>query len=248
MCLAWCVPAAAGTACTEAVPSPATIAHAADTALRVVHALDARNASVALLARAGTDLSKHGLRYSHVAFVLRDHPDGRWSVVHLLNRCGTAYSGVYVQGLVNFFADGLVNQDYRIVWLRQDLADALVAALRRPKRVHEVHYNLIARFDSDQTQNSTAWVLDMLGVALGADTRHEAQQLVASLGHRPDLLHVSYAKRIMGGLFAANVDFTDHPIPTRLKGRYPVVTVRSIFRWLEERDFVAASEERLSPG
>ena len=42
-----------------------------------------------------------------------------------------------------------------------------------------------------------------------------------------------HARRIAGGLFAANVDFTDHPVGARLAGEYPVVTVRSILRWLD---------------
>jgi hypothetical protein len=52
-------------------------------------------------------------------------------------------------------------------------------------------------------------------------------------GFRPDVIHIPYRKRILGGLFSANTDFTDHPVATRLSGEYPVVTVRSIFRYLE---------------
>jgi hypothetical protein len=59
-------------------------------------------------------------------------------------------------------------------------------------------------------------------------------------------LRLSYSKRVLGGLFSANVDFTDHPVRTRLRGRYPVVTVRSIFEWLRRADLVR--EEWSSPG
>ena len=60
---------------------------------------------VVLIARVGQDLAKYGLTYSHMAFAVREHPAGAWSVVHKLNRCGTAESALYDEGLVNFFAD-----------------------------------------------------------------------------------------------------------------------------------------------
>jgi hypothetical protein len=236
----------AGTRCRDVVPTPATVAAAADTALRVAAALDERDAPVALVARAGTDLSRQGLHYSHAAFALRDHRDGRWTLVHLLNLCGTARSSIHAQGLVNFFADDLVNQDVRITWLRDDVARELAWRLlddRRAKAMHDPHYNLIARPDSHRWQNSTSWVLDMLGAAHGAGTRGEAQRLVRRQGFVPDRLHIPYTQRIAGGLFGSNVDFTDHPIATRLSGEYPVVTVRSILRWLEHTGAVAASRE-----
>jgi hypothetical protein len=43
-----------------------------------------------LIGRVGSDLSEHGLRYSHAGYAWRDNPKGRWLVTHLLNRCGRA--------------------------------------------------------------------------------------------------------------------------------------------------------------
>ena len=51
------------------------------------------------------------------------------------------------------------------------------------------------------------------------------------------------AWRVLGGLFSANAVFTDHPVATRLSGRYPVVTVRSILRWLVEQQALASERE-----
>lgn len=82
-------PAHAGADCTLQTMAPTRIADAAATALMVVAALDDRNAPVAMVSRVGTDLSKHGLRYSHAGFAVRDHRDGRWTVVHLLNDCSS---------------------------------------------------------------------------------------------------------------------------------------------------------------
>jgi hypothetical protein len=241
--------ARAGTNCSAHTASAREFADASESARRVYAALEQSDAPVALLARSGTDLGKYGLHYSHVAFVVRDHPDGRWTVVHLLNRCGTDHSSLYAQGLVNFFLDDLVSQDARIVWLQPQVATRLAALLQSPQlfALHNPRYNVIARFDSSRTQNSTAWVLDVLDAARLPESmsvsRANAHALEHLDGFRPDVIHIPYSKRILGGLFSANTDFSDHPVATRLSGNYPVVTVRSIFRYLEQHDLETATRE-----
>jgi hypothetical protein len=211
LALAVAAPAArAGTACTEHAPTAQAMAEAAASALRVRDVLEAEDAPVALLARAGTDLAKYGLHYSHVAFVVRDHPAGRWTVVHLLNECGTDHSSLYAQGLVNYFADDLVTQDARVSWLPPDIADRLARDLTGADvgALHDRDYNVIARYDSRRTQNSTAWVLEMLAVAYAppgvAPDRPRAQAIAQGSGHVPDRIHIPYSKRVLGGLFSAN--------------------------------------------
>lgn len=240
-------PAHAGTACDTKTMPPRAVADAAATALTVVHALDEVDAPVALVSRVGRDLSKQGLRYSHAGFAVRDHPDGRWTVVHLLNDCDSDRSALYAQGLVNFFSDDLVLQDARITWLEPDVAERLAAqliALRRDP-LFTPRYNLIARPGSKDYENSTAWVLEHLAAATrdGVRDRNQAWQLAQGLGYRPGRVHIPYTRRVLGGLFAANLVFTDHPVATRLSGDYPVVTVRSILEWLSAADLVADERE-----
>ncbi|MHC9084935.1 DUF2145 domain-containing protein [Luteimonas sp. RIT-PG2_3] len=209
--------------------------------MRVVDALDAHPASVAVVARVGTDLSKYGLVYSHAGFALRDHPDGEWTVLHLLNTCAGPTSALHAQGMVNFFADDLVNQDARIVWLQPELAQRLAERLRALPRdaLHTPTYNLIARPGSRDYQNSTAWVLETLAAALPSSRpvhqRTQAYAVATQQGYLPDRIDIPYSQRLMGGLFGSNVAFTDHPVGTRLSGHYPVVTVRSILDWVDAR-------------
>ena len=243
-------PAHAGTDCTLQTMPPTRIADAASTALMVVAALDDRNAPVAMVSRVGTDLSKHGLRYSHAGFAVRDHRDGRWTVVHLLNDCSSDGSGLYAQGLVNFFADDLVNQDARITWLQPDIAERLAARLLAlpGDPLYTPRYNLIARPDSRQYQNSTSWVLEHIAAAIppprvGILTRSAAYQQALAHDFEPGRIRIPYTKRIVGGLFAGNLVFTDHPVATRLGGDYPVVTVRSILEWLQRSEIAAHERE-----
>ena len=219
------------------------MATASESAQRVLTQLENNPAPVALLARHGTNLDKYGLHYSHVGFVVRDHPDGPWTVVHLLNQCGSSRSDIYAQGLVNFFMDDLQSQDVRIVWLKPELAERLSVLLTsRPTSVFDPNYSVIARYDSKQYQNSTAWVLDMLSAAqlpaANFPQRSNAQALEKAQGFSPDIIHIDYGQRILGGLFSANTVFTDHSVGARLSGEYKVVTVRSIFRYLQQIDAI----------
>lgn len=242
-------PAHAGTDCTPQTMPPERIADSAATALTVASALDETNAPVALVSRAGTDLSKHGLHYSHSGFAVRDHPDGRWTVVHLLNDCSSDGSGLYTQGLVNFFADDLLSQDARITWLQPDVAERLSQQLLAlpGDALYTPHYNLIARPDSTRYQNSTSWVLEHIAAAIppkaNVRTRIQAYQLALGHGFQPGRIHIPYTKRIVGGLFAANLVFTDHSVATRLGSDYPVVTVRSILDWLRRSDIATHERE-----
>lgn len=240
--------ASAGSACDEQQLPPNKLGAAAQTALLAVAALDRTDAPVALIARVGTDLSKHGLVYSHAGFVVRDHAHGRWTVLHLLNECGSDRSGLYAQGLVNFFSDDLVNQDLRIVWFTPEVANRLAERLNQLPRhsLHHPRYNLIARPGSREYQNSTAWTLEVMASALAGRTlpdRAAAYAFTRSDGFVPDSIHIPYSKRVLGGLFSANTVFTDHPVATRLSGDYPVITVRSIFRYLDQAGYIERQHE-----
>lgn len=240
--------AQAGDACRETQVPPHKVEAAARTALLAASALDEVDAPVALIARVGTDLSRQGLFYSHAGFAVRDHAHGRWTVVHLLNECGSDRSGLYAQGLVNFFSDDLVNQDLRIVWFTPEVTERLAARLRQMPRhsLHHPRYNLIARPGSTDYQNSTAWIVEVMASALAERPvydRRTAYAFAKGDGFAPDTVHIPYSKRVLGGLFSANTDFTDHPVGTRLSGDYPVITVRSIFRYLETSGYVQEQRE-----
>lgn len=245
--------ARAGQDCRSEVIAPQVQAEAAAQALAVADRLDARDAPVALVARVGTDLSEHGLHYSHVGFALRDATGGRWTVIHLLNTCGTDRSALYAEGLVDYYADARVALDTAIVWLDAPLADAVARVLANhdAARLHDADYNVIAHPRSARYQNSTAWVLETLALAMQPGARPDRRRLQAwadAHGHRPTRLHIPYSKRIAGGLFAANAHFTDHPLSVRLSGEYQVVTVDSILDWLARGGHVHHREDLQRPG
>ena len=116
----------AGGACSDAPPTPDSVRKGLQLALKTFQALDQSGEKIALIGRVGSDLSKHKLRYSHIGMVWRDHPKGRWSVVHMLNQCGTANSALYDEGLGNFFNDDPFAYEPIVVFPGADSQERLV--------------------------------------------------------------------------------------------------------------------------
>ena len=227
----------AGTACTQAPLTPDRLANAARLGAKVFQTLEASSAQVVAIGRVGTDLAKYGLHFSHIGFAVRDDPRGRWTVIHLLNRCGTDHSSLYDEGLINFFLDDPLVYEAVIAVPGPDAQQALLKALRSSLvwRLHQPRYNTIARPQSPDFQNSNQWLLELTVAALArgaVNSRSEAQQHALMQSYQPDAIRIDRLTRIGGGLFKANLTFTDHPLADRLKGEYSTVTVRSVIRFL----------------
>src|SRR5690348_12885024 len=186
----------AGQACTEKRLSPAEVRNGLTLAIDVRRALDEGDAHVAIVARVGRDLSRYGLRYSHVAFAWRDHPRGAWTMVEELNACGTSESALFDDGLGDFFLDDMFAYEAAIVVPSpavQRRIGALLAA-RAGGRLHEPRYNLVAYPWSTRYQNSNQWVLETTAAALAdheLSGRADAQAWLRAQRFRPATIHVS---------------------------------------------------------
>jgi hypothetical protein len=181
------------------------------------------------------------LRYSHVAYVWRDHPKGRWLVVHELNRCGTASSALFDQGLANFFLDDLYAYEAVIMMpspqSQSSIAGALASSLGN--RMHSGRYNMLAYPFSTQYQNSNQWVLETYAASAGDNgisDRGRAQAWLAYAGYSPSMLFIPATKRLGARLFSANISFDDHPFASRAAGRIETVTVESILSFVRQRE------------
>jgi hypothetical protein len=246
--MAMVLPAHAGRTCEEVKPDPVAVHKALQLALRTRDALDASGAQVALVGRVGRDMSKHGLRYSHMAFALRDHPKGRWFLTHMLNHCGTAESSLYDEGLGNFFLDDVFEFEAIIITPTPALQSQLVAVAgtRLQQTLHEKSYSLIAHPYSTRHQNSNQWVLEQIAAAMasadGMQCRGQAQRVLRERGYVPGDIRIAPLERIGARLFAANVHFNDHSREEMQAGRYQVVTVESVIRFIEQSQVLAARQ------
>ena len=230
----------AGQACEEKQSSVASFVSSMKLAENTLAALEASDAQVALIARVGQDLSRQGLRYSHMAYVWRDHPKGRWLVVHELNECGTAQSALYDEGLGNFFFDVFAHEAAILIPSPQSQAK-IVAMLASPaaRTLHWPRYNMLAYAFSTQYQNSNQWVLETYAASASdmvISDRTRAQQWLKLAGYAPVTVHVPTAQRLGARLFRANVEFDDHPFGRRAAGQIDTVTVESVMRFVKKND------------
>lgn len=239
-------PADAGTACSDIRPTPEAVHKALDLGLKTRTALDASGASVAIIGRVGSDLSEYGLRYSHAGFVWRDHPGGRWRVVHMLNQCGTPNSDLFVEGLGNFFLDDpLIYEALLVIPSAQSQARiARFLGTELPRRLYEPKYSLIANPWATLYQNSNQWLLEVTAAAssdAAAASRTDAQNWLRTQGYTPSVLVLPPLKRLGARLFAANTRFDDHTNAEWSSSRYNVVSVESIERFVRRADLEARS-------
>jgi hypothetical protein len=202
--------------------------------------LDASGAQVVVLARAGQDLSKYGITWSHFGFAYRDGdgPRSRWRVVHKLNHCGTANAALYRQGLGEFFLDQPHRHEAAFVELAPEVQSRLLPLLRDNARIddwHERRYSMVAYAWATHYQQSNQWALETLAGAMdaGASNRHRAQAWLQLRGYEPAALHIDPLTRLGGRMTRANIEFDDHPNAKRFSDRIETVTVDSVFVWLQ---------------
>lgn len=232
--LAGAVNAHAGQACADTPLKPGEVLRSMALAQRTVQALEASGARVALVSRAGQDLSRYQVRYSHMGVAVRDHPRGRWTVVHALNDCGAASSGLYYEGMGNFFLTDLYRFEAQLVIPGSALQARLAAlfATRTPLRMHEPRYNMLAYVYSTHYQNSNQWVLETIAAASAPPgdvaTREEAQAWLKGLRYQPPTIEIPATVRLGARMFRANIAFDDHPFDRRMAGQIDTVTTEAV--------------------
>ena len=235
--------AIAGQTCADTPLHPRYVRSAFDAAHALSRTLDAAQPQVALVARVGQDLSKYGLRHSHLGFVLKDPSSGQWRVMHLLNACGTADAAIWREGLANFFLDDLFSYESLVIIPSIDSQQKLLSKLADPAQylaLFTPHYNMLAYPFATRYENSNQWALELLAKAYAdkfdIDTREKSQQWLKLMGYEPTTLDLGPMTRLGGRMFRANVAFDDHPDDRRYAGKIDVVTVVSMTRFIRKID------------
>lgn len=227
--------AQAGRSCEQKPPEAINVQRAMTLAQHTAAALDASGAQVVVLARAGQDLSKYGLTWSHLGLAYKDGP--RWRVVHKLNVCGSARADVFRQGLGEFFLDDLYRYQAGIVVPDPTLQARLLPVLRdntQTLRLHTSAYSMVAYPWAQRYQQSNQWAIETLAMAQApeATTRERAQAWLKFSGYEPTTLRLGALTRLGARATAANIAFDDHPNEKRFSDRIETVTVDSVFAWL----------------
>ena len=244
------LPAFAGRSCEARLPDAMAVQRGLELAERTEAALRATGARVVVLARAGQDLSKYRLRWSHMGFAYResDAPEAPWRVVHKLNDCGSATADLHRQGLGEFFLDDPHEFATALAVLTPELQARLLPLLqdnRQVRRLHQAAYSLVAYPWAQRYQQSNQWAIETLAMAAEPDagTRDRAQAWLRLKGYQPTVLRLSPLVRLGARMTSANVVFDDHPDAQRYSNRIETVTADSVFEWLARSGLAQAPVE-----
>ena len=230
----------AGRSCEARPLTPQTFERGMALAMKTAQALDAEHARsgarVVMLARAGQDLSRHGLRDSHLGWAYRTDA-GPWRVLHKLNHCGTAVGSIYRQGLGEFFLDDLWRHEASWVVPVPALQAPLLALLAEPSRAIALHtreYNMVSYPWSTRYQQSNQWGIELLAAAAepGVRARDQAQAWLRFKGYQPTTLRLGPLTRLGARVGSAHIAFDDHPNELRFSDRIQTVTVDSVWAWM----------------
>ena len=251
--LACSAPVLAGRACEEKPMTVNTLRQGLALAESTRQALEQGGAQVYVLARAGQDLRRFGLDWSHLGFAYAANaPTGntagntagggagerQWRVVHKLNDCGSDQAAVYRQGLAEFFNDGPWRHEALLLPLKPAAADKLLTVLandRQAVTLHEPAYSVVAYPWSQKYQQSNQWAIETLAYAVspGIRDRQRAQAWLLFNGYQPTVLNLGAFERLGARMTRANVAFDDHPNRKRFSDHIETVTVESVVHWLQ---------------
>ena len=218
--------------------------NAHDMALGLLDFLEENARMVALVSRAGSDLSEYRFRdpkrqkYTHAGFAWKNSGDGRWRFKHALNVCGGPSSQLFVQSLVQFFDDDPHFYDLRIAIPSLALQEGIVEVLvdeSASRRLHIPKYSSIANPFRAQYQNSNGWVLAVIASAQsGRRAYREVQGYYRKAGYRPSRVKLGLLKTLGAG-FIPNATTRDHRLRL-FGGWYRFVSAASLERYLTKTD------------
>jgi hypothetical protein len=191
-------------------------------AAMVKQTLDASGRSVALVARAGLDLSRFNVRYSHAGISLKANANGPWSVRQLYYACDESRPRLFDQGIAGFLmgsespSEGYLS----IVLLPERAGAALEQTALSPRLALELlaaDYSANAYAFSTRYQNCNQWVMELMASAWGhldpsQPARAQAQAWLQAHGYAPEPVDVGSHALMFAAHFAPLIHVTDHPL------------------------------------
>jgi hypothetical protein len=183
--------------------------------------LEHSGADVALISRAGVDLSRFGLLYSHAGVALKDDAEGAWTVRQLYYACEESRPRLFDQGVAGFAlgADAPGQGHVSLVFPAAEDA-ALLERAAADKRLALAllagRYSANAYAFGTRYQNCNQWVAELLASAWGrldldGAARERAQAWLRAQGYTAGPVKVPSHWMMFAGQFVPLVHVGDHP-------------------------------------
>ena len=198
---------------------------------------------LALISRAGLDLGRFGVRYSHAGFSLKHSPDTPWAIRQLYYACDEKQPHIFDQGMLGFLLG--MNEPglgyISVVLLPQaEAAELERAALDKQQALQLLgaSYSANAYPYSLQYQNCNQWVMEVLAVARGRllndrlmdgegrggmpPLRERAQAWLQTQGYIPSVIDVGWRPLMWATAFVPWLHNDDHPAADQAQAIYRV--------------------------
>ncbi|SCK04956.1 DUF2145 domain-containing protein [Vogesella sp. LIG4] len=186
----------------------------------------------AIVARAGLDLGRFGIRYSHAGISLKQSPNTPWSVRQLYYACDDEQPHLYDQGLSGFLLDShqQAHAYVSLLLLPPPAEQALTAAAldrQQALAVLSPDYSANAYAFSTRYQNCNQWLAELLASAWGrlpADMppRAAAQQWLQAQHYQPSNVEVKYGFMTWAASLLPLLHNRDHPAANLAARQYQV--------------------------
>jgi hypothetical protein len=207
--------------------------------------LQASGQRVALVSRAGLDLSRFAQRYSHAGLSLQGNAVAPWSVRQLYYACDEKRPRLFDQGLSAFLL-GMSSPDggyVSAVFLPDEASAPLERAAlddRRALSLLAPVYSANAYAWSQRYQNCNQWVAEMLAMAwgdtpAGAGARPAAQGWLSGQGYAAHEFRVAFAPTMWLAAVIPWVHHDDHPAEALAQGTYRVSMPSSLEAFARQR-------------
>ncbi len=204
---------------------------------------------MALISRAGLDLGRFGVRYSHAGFTLKHSPDTPWAVRQLYYACDEKQPHIFDQGMLGFLLG--MNEPslgyISVVFLPEaDASELERAALDKQQALQLLGatYSANAYPYSLQYQNCNQWVVEVLAAARGGllegrsmparpdggagqggtppPLRERAQGWLRQQGYIPSVIDVGWRPLMWATAFVPWLNNDDHPAADQAQAIYRV--------------------------
>lgn len=207
--------------------------------------LQASGQRVALVSRAGLDLSRFAQRYSHAGLSLQGNPVAPWSVRQLYYECDEQRPRLFDQGL-SAFLFGMSSPDggyVSAVFLPEEASTPLERAAlddRRALALLSPVYSANAYAWSQRFQNCNQWVAETMAMAwggtpAGADARAQAQGWLRGQGYVAHEFRIAFAPTMWLAAVIPWVHHADHPAEALAEGVYHVSMPSSLEAFVRAR-------------
>jgi hypothetical protein len=177
---------------------------------------------LALVARAGLDLSRFGLLYSHAGIALKNNPGGPWAVRQLYYACDESRPRLFDQGMSGFVLGADAPTHGHVALLFPPAPDSALleqAALDKPLALALLgtSYSANAYAFGTRYQNCNQWVAELIAFAWGrldpADpARARAQAWLRAQGYADTPVRIPSHWMMFAGQFVPLLQLKDHPV------------------------------------